>query len=189
MKTINWNDAYASGRDYVYLSRQEIDKILTYLGSNIEQTQVLDLGCGTGQLTRELFHRGFKKVVGIDGSEKAISFAKAATVLPIEYIVNDIEQDFTTKITDKFDFVICKDTFAFINDKNSLLQQVKGSLTEQGLFILISPLRSEFPNRPHITVDTEDTKALMQTKFDLLDYFVSSKEEFYVGQNSKLDKT
>ncbi|OGL34240.1 hypothetical protein A3F64_01635 [Candidatus Saccharibacteria bacterium RIFCSPHIGHO2_12_FULL_42_8] len=180
MKTINWDDAYSSGRDYVYLSRQEIDKILSYLQKDLTNAKALDLGCGTGQLTRELYHQGFNKVVGIDGSEEAISLAKAATIFPVEYIVGDIEQDFTSTITDTFELIICKDTFAFIGNKNLLLRRIKDLLTENGLFVLVSPLRSEFSDRPHITVDTDETKSLLQNNFDFIDYFTINKEEFYI---------
>jgi len=47
-----------------------------YKNKKINDFEVLDLGCGTGNNSKFLIDFGFKKVTGIDGSESAILIAK-----------------------------------------------------------------------------------------------------------------
>src|SRR5262245_11205988 len=49
---------------------------------------VLDVGCGTGTLTRALRDRA-SRVVGIDLDEASIALARHATGKEIEYVVGD----------------------------------------------------------------------------------------------------
>tara|TARA_Y100000768_G_C23980307_1_gene685377 strand:+ start:602 stop:1252 length:651 start_codon:yes stop_codon:yes gene_type:complete len=47
-----------------------------FKNKKIDELQVLDLGCGTGNNSKFLIDFGFKKVTGIDGSKSAILIAK-----------------------------------------------------------------------------------------------------------------
>ncbi len=61
------------------ISSQEMSSFLQYADPASPNT-ALDVGCGTGQLTRELWHRGYN-VAGIDVAESAIMIAQALTVV------------------------------------------------------------------------------------------------------------
>lgn len=63
----SWGINYASAIDFV------VERI-----NNESPASLLDIGCGDGRLTREIFTRtGVPKVLGIDTSLRAISLAKA----------------------------------------------------------------------------------------------------------------
>src|SRR5512140_1766318 len=49
--------------------------------------RVLDLCCGTGDLSRILFHRGYS-VTGLDGSEEMLRYAREGTPA-VEFLAGD----------------------------------------------------------------------------------------------------
>ncbi|MBI3889395.1 class I SAM-dependent methyltransferase [Candidatus Saccharibacteria bacterium] len=135
-----WSNLYTSGRDYTLIGTGEIDKIIATVGVGERQKQ-LDIGCGTGQLTREFYHRGYT-VVGIDPSAAAIEKARNATAREgLTYYHGTIDQN-TTLLENEglFDVITCKLVYAFIEDKVTFLQNVNSILSSSGYFILITPL-------------------------------------------------
>lgn len=90
---IDWNTLYRKERDYAWVSTVKLSHILRQCNT-APNVRVLDIGCGTGQLCRDLVHRGCQ-VLGIDTASEAIGIAKAPTILPkevIEFTVGSIEQ-------------------------------------------------------------------------------------------------
>ena len=178
MATIDWDKAYVMGRDYTSLSTRLVTQLLKYVPM---RDSVLDLGCGTGQLTRELWNRKFRKVTGVDGSQEALKLARAATTYPIEYRHKDLSQNFNIMFHQKFQLITCKDTLAFIRDRDKFFQNVSKLLSKEGIFILISPDRSSYPKeRWGITLDSDETKEDLGKYFILQNHFIEQREEFYI---------
>jgi 2-polyprenyl-3-methyl-5-hydroxy-6-metoxy-1,4-benzoquinol methylase len=66
-----WSKLYDNGRDFSLISSGELSKIITYLDIKALRTR-LDIGCsGTGQLTGELYHRGYR-CLGMDMPRRAL---------------------------------------------------------------------------------------------------------------------
>lgn len=87
-----WSDYYQQNKDFQLISSQEIDQFLQYIPAQTAKN-CLDIGCGTGQLSRELYHRGYA-VAGIDVSSEAIERAQRLTIAPessVSYQQLDIE--------------------------------------------------------------------------------------------------
>ncbi|MDD4994883.1 MAG: class I SAM-dependent methyltransferase [Patescibacteria group bacterium] len=91
--------------------------------NNIEPSHtVLDIGCGNGILTREIAKKA-KRVVGIDMNKTSIEYAKSHCALPnVEYIVADATQ---YSFNEKFDRVVVSNVLEHIDDRTSLLKQIK----------------------------------------------------------------
>lgn len=67
----------------------------------------IDLGCGTGNKSRYLAEEGgFKKVLGVDISKKAVEIAKQNKNSDCEFIVHDIGDWFFAKDDETFDFIL-----------------------------------------------------------------------------------
>lgn len=179
---IDWDEAYTSGRNYKFLFPDQINKILSFFDNGFGAKKALDLGCGTGQLTRELYHRGFSEILGVDGSREAIGLAKSASILSnLEYRQMDLEKDFSLQINKKYDLIVCKDTFAFIENKVDFLESVNMLLQEKGIFVLISPNPSSvLESKKHILINRLETEAMLGKYFDFLDYYEDDFEEYYV---------
>ena len=102
---------------------------------SLDKKNVLDIGCGGGILSEELYKQG-AKVTGIDSSSKSISIAKQHAEqnnYDIKYINNSI---FEITDLDIYDFVICFEMIEHINEPNDLLKKIKEhSSKKSGLFL------------------------------------------------------
>ncbi|KXZ40268.1 Ubiquinone/menaquinone biosynthesis C-methylase UbiE [Alkalithermobacter thermoalcaliphilus JW-YL-7 = DSM 7308] len=114
-----------------------IEKI--YKSENLKVNTILELACGTGNLTTRLAKRGYA-IVGIDISEEMLSVAREKAEkenLDIVFLNQDMTQlDFDVY---NIDCVLCGcDGFNYILDKQDLLnifKKVKNILKDEGLFI------------------------------------------------------
>jgi 2-polyprenyl-3-methyl-5-hydroxy-6-metoxy-1,4-benzoquinol methylase len=100
----------------------------------------IELGCGTGPLTRWLAKRGFK-TTGVDVSETAIRMAREQSKsFTIDYRMADI----CTKDVRSFGkFGLCVDGRCFhgitsLKDRSAVLENVRHLLKPKGIFVLMS---------------------------------------------------
>ncbi len=99
---------------------------------------ILDLACGTGNVTNRLAQKGYK-LTGIDISSDMLTLAQVKAEkmgVQVKYLNQDIR---AFKANDNFDCVLCAcDGINYITDKNdliSLFSEVYSVLDDKGLFI------------------------------------------------------
>lgn len=116
-----------------------------YLSKN---DRILDLGCGAGRTTINMFKNGYKDIIGLDISDKFIEFAKeycSKNSLDIQFINGD-----ATKLSfddDKFDAVI----FSYNGlmcipgkaNRDKVLKEVYRVLKTKGIFIFTAHNRDD----------------------------------------------
>lgn len=128
---------------------------------------MLDIGCGTGQLARDLFHRGYE-VIGIDLSEAAIDLARSSTIYSgkgINFEVNDF-MDFESG-SKSFDLVTAKYVIAFIADKKPFIEKIFKILKPDGKLIIISPNpETTPPQKMDICINRDEFLELLHSVFD-----------------------
>src|SRR5688572_1600088 len=109
----HWSAWYDQDKDFILISSQAVSKILGNLDESLPKTH-LDIGCGTGQLTRELYHRGYT-CIGIDASSSAVKIAKSLTVRDgLRYLqFNADDGDFKTLPGQPYSLITCKLVYAF----------------------------------------------------------------------------
>jgi SAM-dependent methyltransferase len=154
----HWNDYYSQNKDFGLMRAEMLDIILGYCNTRMPKT-ALDIGCGTGQLTRELYHRDYQ-CDGIDISSVAIERARHYTTRKNEltYLIGDIETiDSQLLPHPPYALTTCKLVYAFIKDKPRFLARIKRWLVQGGTFILITPLPANEPKKPAITVEYDQT--------------------------------
>lgn len=181
MEIVNWDKEFSNGRDYTLLKAKTISDIYNL---SVKHNSFLDIGCGTGQLTREMYHKGFTEIVGVDGSKVAIHIATQATITPITYAQVNLNSSFAEKIPQTFDLVTCKYTLAFIKNIDLFFQEVQKLLALDGRFVIISPTRDSLSReRWYITVDTKKVTQKIQEYFILDNHFIEGNDEFYICKN------
>ncbi len=161
-----WSQLYQKGHDYRPITGLEVDQYLSSIKNG--KARALDIGCGTGQLIRELYHKGFV-VTGIDVSATAIKIAKSRTVHDIEYFHLDIESDHIDSISRKtYHLITCRLVFAFIRNKDKFLQRVQNLLTNDGVFIIVTLLLDKvLPEKRKTAVDIKMTEKLLNKYFSV----------------------
>ena len=128
---------YSEAIEQVGLWNSEEIIFYKYIDKN---DKILDLGCGAGRTTINLFKKGFTNIIGLDIADKLIDFAKQYSKnhsLDIDFVVGDATKlDFADN---SFDIVI----FSFngmqcipglVNRKNAL-KEVYRVLKPGGYFI------------------------------------------------------
>ncbi|HJP80892.1 MAG TPA: class I SAM-dependent methyltransferase [Candidatus Saccharimonadales bacterium] len=164
----NWDHLYNQNHDFRQITSQALTTVLSHVNQNLEKT-CLDLGCGTGQLTRELFHRGYD-CIGVDGAESAIHIARSLTTQTVHltYLQGNLE---TLEPNDlpkqQFSLITCKLVFAFIKDKERFLKLAHEFLSPDGTFVIITPVFGSKTSeiKPSICVDRDETDRLLHEQF------------------------
>ncbi|MEO4055137.1 class I SAM-dependent methyltransferase [Solibacillus sp. CAU 1738] len=116
-----------------------------------KSSQILDVGCGTGQTAAYLASEYGAKVTGIDTNsimvKKAIKRMKKDS-LPVRIIQCSIEQ--TPLLDNTFDFIISESVLSFVN-KPKALKEIFRLLKKGGRFIAI-----EFTVNQRLDTKTEE---------------------------------
>ncbi len=98
----------------------------------VEGASVLDVGCGSGRLSKTLLDKGYK-VVAVDNDWKAVEIAKKKGVAAFLSDINYWKTD------EKFDCVILGDVLEHIEDDNSALRKIRGMLKPNGCIVVNVP--------------------------------------------------
>jgi SAM-dependent methyltransferase len=102
---------------------------------------ILDLGCGNGELARELTRRGHRGAyLGVDFSPPLLDAAAATHSFPVKFVQGDLTSDWSFQVSSsKFQVV-----FAFavlhhipsVETRLEILRTIKNLLNDDGKFIL-----------------------------------------------------
>jgi 2-polyprenyl-3-methyl-5-hydroxy-6-metoxy-1,4-benzoquinol methylase len=98
----------------------------------VEGTNILDVGCGSGRLSKALMDKGYK-VVAIDNDWKAVEIAKKKGITAFVSDVNEWRTD------EKFDCIILGDVLEHIEDDKSAMRKVHGMLKPNGCVVVNVP--------------------------------------------------
>ena len=95
---------------------------------------ILDLGCGYGDITEFLLEKGVTEYLGIDSSANMITLGRSRiSDSKVELVKGDITSfDFTTSY---YDWVISRLVLHYIEDLEELLQGIHRSLKPEGHFL------------------------------------------------------
>lgn len=127
MPEVKWNaDLYNQQHGFVYKYGEDV---IEWLNPR-EGEKILDVGCGTGELTQKIVEAG-AFVTGIDASPEMIRKAKE-NYGDIKFFVKDAS-DFS--IDEKFDAVFSNATLHWINKQKEALQCIYHALKEDGRFV------------------------------------------------------
>ena len=175
-KQERWNTVYENG---VKFNQNSNSKILDTINSvHNKDLNILDIGCGVGELSIFLNKNGCN-VVGADISNTAINKAEILNKesnTNVKFIVGDIYD-----INEKFDAIICKLVYAFIEDKNIFLEKVKSILNKSGRFVISTPVITEENKnnvlKPGICITEKDIEFL-KNSFSEVNLTLDIKDNF-----------
>jgi trans-aconitate methyltransferase len=127
MPEVKWNaDLYNRQHSFVYHYGEELINWL----SPAEGEKIIDIGCGTGELTDRIFHSGVS-VTGIDASVEMI--AKARQNFPA--IGFEVKDATNFEMVEKFDAAFSNATLHWINDQAAALKNIANCLKPGGRFV------------------------------------------------------
>ncbi|WP_159054659.1 class I SAM-dependent methyltransferase [Streptomyces dysideae] len=159
-----WSKVYDGGKDFRPLFPVDLERIFALLPPD-QKKQHLDIGCGTGGLTRDLFHRGHTST-GIDPSSSAIERAQAATAYldrGINYICEDFES--VTLYEGPYSLITCKLVYAFLQDKKKCVEKMSNLLSPDGTLILVTKIHHSDEDATPISVDGREVRSTLGQSF------------------------
>ncbi|MCY1366335.1 Ubiquinone biosynthesis O-methyltransferase [compost metagenome] len=177
-----WSKVYDEGKDFRVLFPSDLGRIFELLQPDTTKRH-LDIGCGTGGLTRDLFHRGYLST-GIDPSSSAIKRAKDATVYldrGIDYICKDFEKIDLSEHS--YSLITCKLVYAFFSDKKKSINKMAKLLAPNGSLVLITPLHTSEEMATPISVTREDVYGALSSSFNKIQELNFEWVTCYVCQN------
>lgn len=159
-----WSKVYDGGKDFRPLYPIDFERIFAILPQDQKKLH-LDVGCGTGGLTRDLFHRGYTST-GIDPSSSAIERAKVATIYlnqGINYICEDFEKVSLPK--ESYSLITCKLVLAFFQDKDTCIKKINSLLSSDGSLVLVTKIHDSEENATPISVDENEARSVLSRNF------------------------
>jgi len=172
----NWNKIFKNGRVFYLIKEEFLLELLDFVkkerkGKDIKNA--LDLGCGIGDLVIKLAKNGIK-TAGVDFSDVALSIAKkeaerqGASNL-VEFIELDLNELNKFNKEEKYDIIFNKLTYAFIAKRSEFLKNVNELLSEDGIFILMTPVLiegKEYNDKlKNISVKKEEVENALKKEF------------------------
>jgi len=121
-------------------------EVLLKLMSIQGDEKALDLGCGSGSVTRKIALLTRGTVVGVDLSDGMISEALRSNCNPpnVSYFVKDAED---LGFTDKFDVIYCNSAFQWFSNPRKVLEQCFKALKPGGRMGIQAPATAMYsPN-------------------------------------------
>ena len=97
--------------------------------------EILEIGCGTGEITQSLME--FGNVKGIDISEEAINFCKERNLVNV--VLGDINNLDISQEKEKYDFILALDVLEHIQDDLETMRRAHIMLKKDGYFIVNVP--------------------------------------------------
>lgn len=120
---------------WLFRARREIIfKLIKKINAK-SHSAILDVGCGGGHLIKFLERKGFKKISGIDISNRAVERCKKRGIKDVF-----VEDGAETKFDDKmFDIIIADNVLEHIKDENVALNEWNRILKKNGRLIVFVP--------------------------------------------------
>lgn len=132
--------AAAGYDDEAHIQEQAAETLARMLSAeSLKPRRILDIGCGTGLLTRKLFDRFPEaEILAVDlapgmAKEAARRFAGNARV---KVVAGDIEKTFPDG---PFDLIASSMAFQWLENPDSVMREVSKNLTPDGSFAMIAP--------------------------------------------------
>ena len=107
--------------------------------------RIVDLGCGTGELTREM-HRHFKaaETVGVDASDAMLAKSTELDEKGLSFRKGRIED---VDATEQFDLVLSNAALHWVPDHARILERLTRSVAENGQLAVQMPANVDHPSR------------------------------------------
>jgi trans-aconitate 2-methyltransferase len=106
--------------------------------------RVVDLGCGTGELTRQMHEQiGARETVGLDSSPTMLAKSEQFAGAGLRFQLQDIA---TVEPTERYDLVFSNAVLQWVDGHEALLERLTAIVAEGGQFAFQVPANDDHPS-------------------------------------------
>lgn len=140
--------------------------LMNMLEAPESRVEVIDLGCGTGELTAELHHfLRADHTVGLDSSDQMLERAYHFKEDNLKFVKGDIQ---TWKPTQEYDVIFSNAAIQWCSDHPALFANLKNALRTRGQLAVQMPMNHDYPT--HVLAATmsreEPWKSLLKEPYE-----------------------
>lgn len=151
----DWKRSKGYSYEYIYPQIEKFIKSTRILNNSF----ILEAGCGGGQLINDLFRRNYTNIYGFDISESGIELAKQLFVeIEDHFFIHDVyEHKLPEGKPQLFDLIISTEVIEHIYDPNKYLLNIYTWLKPKGYLIISSPYHGYLKNFATAILNRSDT--------------------------------
>jgi methionine biosynthesis protein MetW len=121
-----------------------LDSILSYV-KLASISKLLDVGCGTGDLTIFVANKlGIKQIYGVDADKNALSKAKEKGIVTFKLDISNEKFPFPDET---FDLVLLLDVIEHVENPDNAIKEIHRVLRRRGSLLLTTPNMAAWYNR------------------------------------------
>jgi len=169
IKKLFWDKEFSSGK-WNFIDNTKGDCVYKHLEKHAQDGDILDLGCGPGNTANELAESAYRRYVGVDISEAALSKARQRTEQHRRTSKNRFEQgDFLSYVpSQQFDVILFRESMYHVplGKVKKILDRFSEYLKPSGVFIVrmfLSSNQGETKYRPSMMI------RVIESEFDVLE--------------------
>lgn len=126
----NFSKGSGTYEEFAKVQKFMAKKLMGYLPENFSKLKILEIGAGTGILTRELLKKYPKaEITIIDISNKMLDKCKKDFAFKVKYILGDAED---YNFSEEYDLIVSNATFQWFENLEGSLNKFKKNLNPKG---------------------------------------------------------
>ena len=123
--------------DEITFSVQDVIDVLSGWDGELEKWSLLDIGCGTGNISKHELIKRFKEYVGVEPSKEFFNYANKHNKNNNTEFYNCSVENLPFE-DNSFDFIISTDTWFYIKSVNVAAQEISRVLKNNSNFIIFT---------------------------------------------------
>jgi malonyl-CoA O-methyltransferase len=186
----NFSRAAKTYEEYALLQYRIGIEMFSWIGKQINIKEILDIGCGTGKVTKKLAENfSANYCLGLDISDVMVNYAKDNNFdKRVEYLTTDFEKYSANRV---YDLVFSNCSLQWFSDYKKTFNNIKNYMNEKGLLLFSFVFDNSFQQLKNIFFSNKKTvenrhsdnffliKLLAECDFEIINYKYNQEDIYF----------